>query len=62
MVPCVILAVVAVKRLDILDDFINVEQSILVCNQIEIILCLCEVKPNLSCNCTQPVAWYAIIF
>ena len=30
MVPCVILAVIAVKRLDILDDFINVEQSMLV--------------------------------
>ena len=30
MVPCVILAVIAAKRLDFLDEFINVEQSMLV--------------------------------
>ena len=30
MVPCVILAVVATRSLDFLDEFINVEQSLLV--------------------------------
>lgn len=30
MVPCVVIAIVASKRLDIMDELINVEQSILV--------------------------------
>ena len=30
MVPCVILAIIASKKLDLLDELINVEQSILV--------------------------------
>ena len=30
MVPCVILAILASKKLDLLDELINVEQSILV--------------------------------
>ena len=30
MVPCVIIAIIASKRLNFLDDFINIEQSLLV--------------------------------
>ena len=39
MVPCVVLAAVAVSKLDILDELINVGQSILVCVCNELVMC-----------------------